>query len=519
MNKNSSTFMKLPLSEGMKETIKNIGFTSPTPIQEKAIPEILAGHDFLGQAQTGTGKTCAFGIPILEKIDDKSQDIQALVVCPTRELCIQVCSEIQKLSFHKENITLVAVYGGQPIEQQLRIIKKDKPQIVIATPGRLFDHLRRNTINLNSVKMIVLDEADEMLDMGFRPEIEEIFELLPEQNQRIFFSATMPKAIEDLAYTYLRSPKIVKSESRNLTAEKINQSYIKSSGREKTKILGRLLDFHDPKLAVVFCNAKSTIDEVVDEINMLGFQAGALHGDLTQAQRDRVMAGFRSGQIRVLVATDIAARGIDINDVELVLNYHLPHDPEDYVHRIGRTGRAGRAGHAISLVEPKDNSKLRKISHFAKINITEKNLPTTAEVKNAKLNSLLGKIKEAITQDDSSLVKEYKSFIAKNELSAEEIAAGLLHLTFEKFDERNKKEIHLQSFDNFDRMDRRDRFKSKRKFFGDHGGGGKRRDSRSDRNSSDRGERRFRSNDANRDRRGKSFSASAKSSGNRQHFA
>ena len=230
----------------------------------------------------------------------------------------------------------------------------------MATPGRLFDHLRRGSINLSAVFMITLDEADEMLDMGFRDEIEQIFDLLPEENRRIFFSATMPKAIMDLVHSYLRDPVIIKTESKNLTVAKIDESYFRVRGKEKTELLCRVLDYRDPKLAVVFCNAKSTADEIVDGIKHRGFEAGVLHGDLSQNQRDRVMAQFRAGQIRVLVATDIAARGIDVDDIELVLNYHLPHDPEDYVHRIGRTGRAGRKGRAVSLVEPRDNSRLRK---------------------------------------------------------------------------------------------------------------------------------------------------------------
>ena len=353
MNKNS-TFFEMPLSEGMKKTISSIGYTVPTPIQEKSIPELLEGCDLLGQAQTGTGKTAAFAIPLIELINEEQQIVQALVVCPTRELCLQVCQEIQKLSVHKRDLNTVALYGGHSIEQQFRALKTERPKIIVATPGRLFDHLRRKSVDLSNVRMIVLDEADEMLDMGFRPEIEQIFEMLPQENQRIFFSATMAKAIKDLACSYLRDPKIIKTEAKSLTVSTISQSYFRIRGKEKVDLLCRMLDIKDPKLAVVFCNAKSTVDEVVDAILSRGFEAGVLHGDLSQAQRDRVMAKFRAGLVRVLVATDVAARGLDIDDVEMVINFHLPHDPEDYVHRIGRTGRAGRSGHAISLVEPRD---------------------------------------------------------------------------------------------------------------------------------------------------------------------
>jgi ATP-dependent RNA helicase DeaD len=428
------TFSSMPLSEGMKQTINEIGFTDPTPIQEQSIPELLQGRDLLGQAQTGTGKTGAFAIPLVEMVDSSKPIIQAMVVCPTRELCLQVCQEIKRLSPHKQ-IETVALYGGQAIDQQFRALKMGKPQIIVATPGRLFDHLRRKSVELSTVSMIVLDEADEMLDMGFRDEIEQIFDLLPEENQRIFFSATMPKAIKDLACNYLRDPKIIKIETKSLTASKIAQTYFKVRGKEKTELLCRVLDIANPKLAIVFCNAKSTVDEIVEDINSRGFEAGVLHGDLSQNQRDRVMAKFKSSQIRVLVATDVAARGIDIDDIEMVLNYHLPHDPEDYVHRIGRTGRAGRSGKAISLVEARDNSRLRRISQFAKVDIAEENPPTLLAVKSAKLGNLLKLVEQALS---SEKIDEYRSFLAKQKLSAEDIAVGMLQLTLKKFDETAK---------------------------------------------------------------------------------
>lgn len=431
MEKNS-TFNDLPISAGMKRTLNEIGFASATPIQEKSIPHLLEGRDLLGQAQTGTGKTAAFSIPLIEKVDTKKKEIQALVVCPTRELCLQVAKEIERLATHTTGVSVVALYGGQAIDQQFRALRSQKPQIVVATPGRLFDHLRRGSIELSSVVMITLDEADEMLDMGFREEIEQIFDLLPEENQRIFFSATMPKAILDLVHTYLKDPIIIKTESKNLTVSKIDQSYFKVRGREKTELLCRLIDFHDPRLAVVFCNAKSTADEIVDEIKFRGFEAGVLHGDLSQNQRDKVMAKFRAGHIKVLVATDIAARGIDVDDVDLVVNYHLPHDPEDYVHRIGRTGRAGRAGRAVSLVEPRDNARLRKITFFAKANIDEKEPPSISDVKAVKLSSLFGKVQTALS---SEMIGEYRSFLKKQSITPEDMAAGLIKIALEKFDE------------------------------------------------------------------------------------
>jgi ATP-dependent RNA helicase DeaD len=459
MNK-SSTFLDMPLSEGMKQTIIGIGYKVPTPIQEQSIPELLLGNDLMGQAQTGTGKTAAFSIPLVELVDEKDKNIQALVVCPTRELCLQVCQEIKRLSIHKHGLEAVAIYGGQSIEQQFRALKSDRPQIVVATPGRLFDHLRRKSIQLSQVRMIVLDEADEMLDMGFRPEIEEIFGLLPEENQRIFFSATMAKAIKDLACSYLRNPKIVKTESKSLTVSTISQSYFRVRGKEKTELLCRILNIKEPKLAVVFCNAKSTVDEIVDEIKTLGFEAGVLHGDLSQNQRDRVMAQFKSGLIRVLVATDVAARGLDIDDVELVCNYHLPHDPEDYVHRIGRTGRAGRTGYAISLVEPRDNSRLRRISQFAKIEIAEEQAPSLSQVKAAKLANLFGQVKDALT---SKKINEYRAALLKQDISPEDVAVGMIQLALQKFDDSSKGEAAFEELRNvkYSGYDAEKRFKGR----------------------------------------------------------
>lgn len=425
------TFVDLPLSEGMKKTVANMGFIKPTPIQEKSIPDLLLGKDLLGQAQTGTGKTAAFSIPLIELLDENINVVQALVVCPTRELCLQVCAEIKRLSAHKD-LESIAIYGGQAIEQQFRSLQINRPHIVVATPGRLFDHLRRKTIELSRVKIIVLDEADEMLDMGFRPEIEQIFSLLPEQNQRIFFSATMPKVINDLVYNYLREPKIVKSESKALTVSTISQSYFRAQGKQKVELLCRVLDMKDPKLAVVFCNAKSIADGIVDELQNRGFEAGVLHGDLSQGQRDRVMAKFKRGLIKVLVATDVAARGLDIDDVELVVNFHLPHDPEDYVHRIGRTGRAGRSGCAVSLVDPRDNTRLRRISQFAKTEIKEENPPTRADVRAAKINNLFSRIKDALKSQE---IAEYRTMISKQKMSTEDIAAGMLKISLKNLDE------------------------------------------------------------------------------------
>lgn len=430
---NNGTFFDMPIGDGMKNTLKLIGFDQPTPIQAQAIPHLLLGHDLLGQAQTGTGKTAAFAIPLIEMVNPTDRKAQALVMCPTRELCLQVSMEIKRLAAHNPDIDAVALYGGQGIEHQLRTLKKESPSIVVATPGRLFDHLRRKSIDLSSVKMIVLDEADEMLDMGFRPEIEEVFSLLPEENQRIFFSATMPKAIKDLACAYLTDPKVIRMESKVLTNSSIEQNYFRIRARDKTELLCRMLDLRSPKLSVVFLNAKSSADELANELGNCGFDVGVLHGDLNQNQRDRVMGRFRKGTIKVLVATDVAARGLDIDDIEMVINYHLPHDPEDYVHRIGRTGRAGRKGYAISLVEPRDNTRLRRISQFARVDIAEKSPPSVDEIRHAKIKRLFLSVKDGLS---SPRAQEYRDALVKQKLSAEDVAVGMMHSFLERFETR-----------------------------------------------------------------------------------
>lgn len=491
-----NNFSNMLLSDGMKETLTSIGYTEATPIQAESIPHLLSGRDFIGQAQTGTGKTLAFGIPLLEMIDDASTHAQALVVCPTRELCLQVTNELNKISIYKHNVNLVAIYGGQGIEKQLKDLRQNKPQIIVATPGRLFDHLERKTIDLSKVNMIILDEADKMLDMGFRPEIEEIFSLLHDENQRIFFSATMPKAIKDLACSYLKNPVVIKTESKSLTATKIEQSYLKARSKDKVELLCRILDHKDPKLAVVFCNAKSTADEIVEEVKYRGFDAGVLHGDLSQNARDKVMAKFRAESIRVLIATDVASRGIDIDGVELVINYHLPQDPEDYIHRIGRTGRAGRLGQAISLVEPRDNSRLRKIMSVAKADIKEQDVPSLNDIKLAKIGNLFAKVKKAI---EDNKISQYQDYLKNNDIDIKDFAAGMLHLSLEKTLSNNKE---IEEWNNdFDKSFSANKRGSSRGFDrGERGGYFSRSERGSDRSSDRRGNDRNRERSFSRDR-------------------
>ena len=333
-------FEELGLAPGILRAVTEMGFEQASPIQAQSIPVALEGRDMIGQAQTGTGKTAAFGIPLLQGIDPHNKKLQAVVLCPTRELAIQCANEMRKFAKFLHGIKVLPVYGGQDIVKQIRSIKSGT-QVVIGTPGRVIDHIRRKTMKMDNVKTIVLDEADEMLNMGFREDIETVLQTLPEVHQTLLFSATMPKPIMDIAKKYLKQPEIVKVVKRELTVPKIEQYYYEVNPRRKSEVLSRLLDMYDPELSLVFCNTKKKVDELVEDLKGRGYFAAGLHGDLKQSQRDRVMNGFRNGRTDILVATDVAARGIDVDDVEAVFNYDVPQDDEYYVHRIGRTGRAG----------------------------------------------------------------------------------------------------------------------------------------------------------------------------------
>ncbi|MCX9089075.1 MAG: DEAD/DEAH box helicase, partial [Candidatus Methanoperedens sp.] len=334
MNMETSGFKELHLSKEIQKAITDMGFEEPTPIQIQSIPHMLEGKDVIGQAQTGTGKTAAFGIATLEKIDPKSLAVQAVILCPTRELAIQVSEELKKLSRYKKGVEILPVYGGQPIDRQIRALKKGV-QVIIGTPGRVMDHMERRTLRLDGVKIIVLDEADEMLDMGFREDIELIMKKTPKERQTILFSATMPRAILDLTKKYQTKPYMIKLEHKEMTVPKVEQFYYEVKSQAKPEVLSRLIDINDLKLSLVFCNTKRMVDELVDNLKSRGYMADGLHGDLQQRQRDIVMSKFRKKEIEVLVATDVAARGIDVGDIEAVFNYDIPADDEYYVHRIG----------------------------------------------------------------------------------------------------------------------------------------------------------------------------------------
>jgi ATP-dependent RNA helicase DeaD len=423
-------FSDFHLSREIGKAIEDMGFEEPTPIQALAIPLIQAGHDVTAQAQTGTGKTAAFGIPLIEKIDASHRTVQAIVLCPTRELAIQIAEEFSELLTHLQRITVLPVYGGQPIDRQLRALHSGV-HIVIGTPGRVMDHLRRHTLSLDAVSTVVLDEADQMLDMGFRDDIELILKKVPQKRQTLLFSATLPQPIIDISKRFMNKPEFVRVEYAELTVPQTEQSYIEVKEREKLDVLCRLIDIADPHLLIIFCNTKRRAEELAGKVKARGYRAEELHGDLKQSQRDRVMGGFRKGTIEILIATDVAARGIDVEDVDMVINYDVPQDVEYYVHRIGRTGRAGKSGRAITFVAPKDFTKLREIQHYAKIQIPRIPIPTQSDVAETRTRTMLEKVRETIKAGGMETYVRIIEKETEGDLSTIDIAAALLKLQME----------------------------------------------------------------------------------------
>lgn len=390
-----TSFEDLHLDRKILAALKDMGFEEPSPIQKGAIPLALEGEDLIGQAQTGTGKTAAFGIPIIQKINEKDRHIQALVMSPTRELCIQVADEISKIGRTKR-VRVLPVYGGQPIERQIRSLKRGI-QVVIGTPGRLLDHIRRSTIDLEYVNFLVLDEADEMLDMGFVDDMENIIKNVPPERQTMLFSATMPRPILSISKKYMRAPKMVAIHKEVVTAPTIDQYYYET--RDKVDGLCRILDTTDDCKMIIFCRTKKGVDELVIALATRGYEAEGLHGDLSQNQRDRVMKKFRSGQVDILVATDVAARGLDIDNITHVVNFDVPSDSESYVHRIGRTGRAGNSGVALTFITPREFRQLKLIERSIKTKILRGTLPTDASVLERQREQIVSKMQTILEQD------------------------------------------------------------------------------------------------------------------------
>ncbi len=374
----SQAFQALGLGNTALRAVIDLGYTTPTPIQEQTIPLLLAGRDVIAQAPTGTGKTAAYGLPIVERLNESELRPQALVVVPTRELAIQVAEALHEMGMYREVVTL-PIYGGAPYDRQLRALKRGV-QVVIGTPGRLLDHLSRGTLDLEGARMVVLDEADEMLDMGFLEDIEAILARLPDERQTMLFSATIPARISKLAEQYLREPARVSVAAREAIAPRVRQVYYEVPGQAKPEALARILDLEEPESAIIFVRTRRDADQLAEQLNGLGYIAQPIHGDINQAQRERTLERFRAGHTQLLVATDVAARGLDIPDVSHIINYDLPLDAESYVHRIGRTGRAGATGEALTLVTPRERYLLTLIERTIHRRLERLRLPTAADV-------------------------------------------------------------------------------------------------------------------------------------------
>ena len=388
-------FSELGLPEDLLAAIEILGYERPSPIQAKAIPPALEGKDILGLSATGSGKTAAFALPALAKIDVTERFPQVLILCPTRELAVQVCEEVHRLGAKKKGLQATPVYGGAPIDRQLRALR-DGAQLVVGTPGRLLDHLKRGSFDASRIKMAILDEADRMLDMGFKEEMDEILAALPKERQILFFSATMNRGVSTFIKKFGNNPEIVEIEQKAMTVSTVEQAYYEVRQRSKVEVLSRILDMNPPRLGIIFCNTKRSVDECTEDLVNRGYAADRLHGDITQQMRERVLKRFRDGAVELLVATDVAARGLDIDEIDIVFNYDLPTDPEDYVHRIGRTGRAGRSGRAVSFVFGREIYRLQGVERYTRQVIKREKIPSVEQVEGRRADIIFESLKERL---------------------------------------------------------------------------------------------------------------------------
>jgi ATP-dependent RNA helicase DeaD len=411
------------------KSIEKMGFEEASPIQSQTIPLALEGKDIIGQAQTGTGKTAAFGIPLMENIDINNENVQGIVIAPTRELAIQVSEELFKLGYGKR-ARVLAVYGGQDIDRQIRALKK-KPHIIVGTPGRLLDHIKRKNIKLGGVHTVVLDEADEMLNMGFIEDIELILSTVPDERQTLLFSATMPDPIRKIAERFMQEPVLVRVKAKEMTVDRIEQYYLELKESEKFDTLARLFDIQTPDLAIVFGRTKRRVDELASALNIRGYMAEGIHGDLSQAKRLSVLKKFKDRSIDVLVATDVAARGLDISGVTHVYNFDIPQDPESYVHRIGRTGRAGKHGIAITFVTPRERGQLHAVEHTTKKRMEKLKTPTLTEALEGQQKAVTEKILNTIENEDLTLYLGQAEELLQKHSAADLVAAMLKSMTKE----------------------------------------------------------------------------------------
>ncbi|MDU2374455.1 MAG: DEAD/DEAH box helicase [Peptoniphilus harei] len=434
-------FSDLNLSSELLRAIDDLGFESPSEVQEASIPIILEGRDVLAQAQTGTGKTASFGIPMIDGIQEGNENLQALVLVTTRELARQVSEELKKLAKYKKFIKIVPIYGGADMGKQLRDLKKGA-SIVVGTPGRVMDHMKRKTIRLDGLKFLTFDEADEMFDMGFRDDMKTIIERTNPDRQTLFFSATFDNDIREFSRLYQRDPAKVIIEKKELTAEKIEQFYLELNRNMKTEILNRLILIHKPKKSIIFCNTKRMVEALEVEIAQRGYKVDSLHGDMRQSSRDNVMKKFRNGTIDVLIATDVAARGLDVSDIDLVFNYDLPQQAEYYVHRIGRTARAGKKGASFTFVTSRDYPKFREIEKYANIKMEKMKLPTKADVERESLDNLFDKVNKNIlkAEDQANYTEVLNKLLAEGH-SLYDISASLLKLVNESTNKTKIKDL------------------------------------------------------------------------------
>ncbi len=446
-------FNDMDISTDIKKALIEKGYEEATAIQTLAINPILDGKDVLGLAQTGTGKTSAFAIPVIENIDVEDTNIQSLILCPTRELVLQTCEEIASLIKYKEGIRVAPIYGGQQIEKQIYLLKK-RPQIIVGTPGRILDHIRRKTVRLANIKIIVLDEADEMLNMGFREDLNTILSSANETRQTVLFSATMSKDIKIIASTYQKDPVFIEVKHETMTVSQTKQYYIEINENKKTELLDRLVSALDTKLGIIFCNTKKKVDELTSSMQLRGYAVEALHWDMRQSARDNVLNKFKTGKLELLVATDVAARGIDVNNIEVVFNYDVPIDDEYYVHRIGRTGRAGKEGMSITFITAREYSKLKYIEKYTNAKIEKYVIPTADYIIESKINKLLLGVEANKISEYAKYVEDYLE--KNNDITILDIAYYLLE---QQMGSINKDEIKagngetVRMFINLGKMD------------------------------------------------------------------
>ena len=427
-----TTFNELPISSEIMKAVEEMGYENATDIQAQSIPCILEGKDVLGRSNTGTGKTAAFGIPAIEKVIPGNKFPNALIICPTRELVTQVATELRKFSKYKEGVKIVPIYGGQPIDRQIQLLKRGCG-IVVGTPGRIMDHLNRRTLKLQDVNMIILDEADEMLNMGFKEDIEEILSMMPADNehQTILFSATWPQAILKITEQFQKDPVRVEIKSSQRTIDTVEQIYYEAPRGKKANALRVLLNHYDPDLCKIFCNTKKMVDELCEELNKHDIKATSLHGDMKQEFRSRVMEQFRNGTSPILIATDVAARGIDVDDIDLVVNFDIPQDMEYYIHRVGRTGRAGKKGLAITLISGgKQRGAIKDVIRYTKTNITRHALPTSAQMMEANRNAFIAKVKEACDEGITEESIEIANALMADGIALENIISALISMNY-----------------------------------------------------------------------------------------